>query len=148
MSLFVKSDVTMLQKRISELELSLDTSIGRVSELEKENMDYKSTISNFHLSTEKYDKQIDMLKKQHELQIVELNKKLAETENSVNKKVNKELQKIGVSNFLIEIPIELKNSKDIYQQFLSMPNGSKKTEFFNHNEKAIREGMSVPTQIV
>lgn len=143
MSLFNKPDIQLLQKKISELELNLDNSKLKISALEAEVEDYKDTISSFHLNTEKYDKQIEALKKQHELQIVELNKKLAETENSVNKKVNKELQKIGVSNFLIEIPVELKNSKDIYQQFLSMPNSSLKTEFFNRNEKAIREGMSV-----
>ena len=143
MSMFGKSDVSLLQKRIDELELSLDTSVGRVSELEKENMDYKSTISNFHLSTAKYDKQIEDMKKQHETEIRQLNNKLVETEKSVNKKLNQELQKMGVSTFLLEIPVEIKNSKEVYQQFMAMPNGSLKTEFFNKNEKLIREGMSV-----
>lgn len=145
MSLFGKSDLTLLQNKISELELSLDNYVGRISELEKENMDYKNTISNFHLSTAKYDKQIEALKKQHEAEVKELNNKLMETEHSVNKKLNQELQKMGISTFLLEIPVEIKNSQEVYKQFLQMPPGSLKTEFFNKNEKAIREGMNIPS---
>ena len=143
MSLFGKSDVSLLQQRISELELSLDTSTTRVSELEEENKEYKHTISNFHLSTAKYDKQIEDMRKQHEVEVTQLNNKLVETETSVNKRVNQELQKIGVSKFLLEIPVAIRDSREVYKQFMAMPNGSLKTEFFNNNEKAIREGMGI-----
>jgi signal transduction histidine kinase len=95
------------------------------------------------LATAKYDKQIEDLKKQHEAELKQLNNKLVDTEKSVNKRINQELQKMGVSTFLLEIPVEVKSAKEAYKQFLAMPNGSAKTEFFNKNEKLIREGMSV-----
>ena len=142
MALFGKSDVSLLQQRITELETSLDTSNARLVELEEENKDYKQTIAHFHLATEKYDKQMESMKKQYELKIDNLNKQITETENSVNKRINQQLQSMGVSNFLLEIPVEIKSSREVYQKFLSMPNGSEKTEFFKNNEAAIRKGMA------
>lgn len=143
MALFGNADVSMLQKRVSDLEVELDTSNARVAELEALNSDYKKTIENFHLSTSTYDQKIEELNRQHESEVKALNNKLIETENSVNKRLNQTLQSIGVSNFLMEIPLTVKSNKEVYEKYLSMPPGSDKTKFFQENELQIRKGMGL-----
>ena len=134
------------QKKIAELESSLETANSRISELEAENADYKETIAGFHLSTQKYDKKEEAMKKQHDEAVKKLKLQMAETEKSVNKRVNQALQSMGVSQFLVEIPVEVKSAKTVYQQFLAMPVGSAKQESYQKNEKLIREGMTQTNQ--
>lgn len=134
MALFGKSE----SKKISELEMALDTSNSRVSELEAECADYQKTIASFHLATSTYDKKIEAMKKQHEAELKKVVEQAAETELSVNKRVNQYLQSVGVSTFVTEIPVQTVNPQDVYQTFLAMPPGSVKQEYYQKHEKEIR----------
>lgn len=136
MSLFKNEDVSALNNRIESLMLE-------ISALKEENQDYQDTIASFHLNTSKYDNEIENLKKQHAEEIKALNNKLVETENSVNKRLNQTLQSVGVSKFLVDIPIEVKSNKEVYNKYLSMPPGSEKTKFYQENEAAIRQGLGL-----
>lgn len=130
-----------LQKRISELELSLDEANVQLARLQEESSDYQQTIATFHLSTERYDKEKDVIKTKYEKQVGDLKVQLKDTETSLNKRLNQTLQTMGVNNtFLNEVPVEMDNSPQaLFKQFDAMPIGIAKQEFYKKHETAIRK---------
>jgi predicted nucleic acid-binding Zn-ribbon protein len=135
---------TALQKQIEKLQLDLNQANTRLNELKEENENYQQTIAAVHLSTGKYEKQVEELKSKHDAELKELNSKLKDTEKSVNRKVNKALQNIGVTEFFSEIPVAVMNTdKELYTKFVSMPNGTEKQDFFKKNEAAIKRAIGL-----
>lgn len=139
-----KPNVELLNKRISELEQAN-------ADLNRELMDNRSTIEGFVTVKHSYQAKLDKMeslckellavqKATYESEVKQLNTKLARTEKSINRRVNQELENIGVNKFAMEdysTTQQAPTGNKILEQWLKMPDGMDKHDFYNKNANVI-----------
>jgi len=131
---FNEKKITKLQKAIQKLE---DEKLDLFDEIDE----YKKTINSFVNTKTALENEKVKLTKKYENDLIQLNKEMELEKKSVAKKVNAELSKIGITEFLPdEVSGEMSQQDEaakIVQQFKSMPESVEKHEFFNKYEKII-----------
>lgn len=125
-----------------ELQGKLDELMSENERLSKQMLDYQDTITGFITVRSSYEENEKKLMLKHETEVKQLKQQIELTKNSVVKKVNSELAKIGVSTYMPEeISRDLtdnNSSEAIYKRFETMKIGSKEAnEFYNKHQKTI-----------
>lgn len=114
--------------------------------LKQELDDNRSTISNFATLKANWDDEKTKLMTAHKKELENYKLLLDRETKSVNRKVNKVLESIGVTKFAVEeISPEstLQSDTDVYKKFCSMPQGEDKQQFFKAHEREISRAIGL-----
>lgn len=123
-----------------ELKSQIDDLMAEREVLQKQMKDYERTISSFMSVKSSYEDEKNKLMLAHKAELQSIKQALEIERKSVAKKVNQELAKIGVSEFVAEeiSPESNSTSPDaIINKWLSMPESTEKHDFFKQYEKVI-----------
>jgi len=123
--------VKELRSRIAKLELNNGELLSRIDA-------DKSTIEAFAQVKQGYETRLQQLSADHTKQVEQLKLDLATEKQSVNRKVNKTLARIGVNDFAPEEITQTgtMNAKDVYEKWQSLK-GYEKGKYFKANEPVI-----------